>query len=80
MSLHDVSAQDLTLVDETALDDPECRALDLIFTAEEYEALDYQFKRRLAAAAASDEINGKSDGMLMRSFFVRQTSLDEFSD
>jgi len=78
MSLHDLSASDLSLVDETALDDPACRARDLIFTGDQFDDLDYQLKRRLAAATDSDEINGKTDSMVMRSFFVRQRTLDEF--
>lgn len=78
MSLHDVSARDLSLVEQTALDDPACRERGLIFTREQFDALDYQLKRRLAAETATDEINGKSDGMVMRSFFVRQYSLADF--
>jgi len=78
MSLHDVSASSLSLVDETALDDPVCRDRNLIFTADEFENLDYQFVRRLAAQAESDEVNGKSDKIIVRSFFVRQHSLFDY--
>jgi len=78
MSLHDVSASSLSLVDETALDDPVCRDRNLIFTADEFENLDYQFVRRLAAQAESDEVNGKSDKILIKSFYVCQHTLSDF--
>jgi hypothetical protein len=77
MSLHDLSVADLTLVDKTALDDPECNE-DLIFTQEQFQNLNYQVKRRLAAITSTGEINGKSDSMQMESYFVRQHTLDEF--
>jgi hypothetical protein len=78
MSLHDTSASSLSLVDETALDDPTCRELGLIFSKEEFEGFDHQFKRRLAAMAESDEVDGKTDGIILRSFFVRQKTLTDF--
>lgn len=78
MSLHDTSASDLSLVDSTALDDTECRTKDLVFTVEEFERMDYQLIRRLAAETESGEINGKSTSHEMRSFFCRQASLSDY--
>jgi len=79
MSLHDVSAGSLSLVDQTALDDPACREKGLIFTREQFEALDYQFKRRLASETTTDEIHGKSNALEFQSFFCRQYTLDDFA-
>lgn len=68
----------ISLVSETALDDPVCREQGLIFTREQFDKLDYQYKRRLAAVANSDEVNGKTDFMVLQAFFCRQKSLSEF--
>lgn len=78
MSAFETSATELSLVDETALDDPVCREQDLIFTKEQWSRLDYQYKRRLAAAAESDEVGGKTDAIICTQFFVRQRSLSEY--
>jgi hypothetical protein len=67
-----------TLVAETALERGEVD--DLVFTAAEWEQFDQHFKRRLAGAADSDEVSGKSTELEMRSFYVRQYTLDEFND
>lgn len=73
MSLHDTSASSLGLVSETALDNG-----DMIFTPEQFDNFDYQYIRRLAANADTDEINGKSDQIIVRSYFVRQHTLSEY--
>jgi hypothetical protein len=78
MSLHDTPASSLSLVDETALDDPVCREKGLIFTKEQFEDLDYQFVRKLAAQAESDEVHGKTDRFVVQEFFSRQYSLSDF--
>jgi hypothetical protein len=78
MSAFETPATELSLVDETALDDPVCREQDLIFTKTQWDNLDYQYKRRLAAAAASDEVGGKTDAIVVTQFFVRQKSLSDF--
>lgn len=78
MSLHDTSASELSLVDSTALDDKECRAKDLVFTVKEFEQMDYQLIRRLAATAETDDVNGKSPMLAMRQYFCRQASLEDY--
>lgn len=78
MSAFETSATELSLVDETALDDPVCREQDLVFTKEQWDNLDYQYKRRLAAAAESDEVGGKTDAIVVTQFFCRQRSLSDF--
>lgn len=80
MSIHDTPASSLSLVDKTALDDPVCLEKGLIFTPEQFERFDYQYVRRLAAATETDEVNGKSDKFIVRSFFVRQHSLSEWEE
>jgi len=77
MSVH-TPLDELSLVDRTAIDDPVCREQGLVFTADVWDKLDHQFKRRLAATAASDNINGKSNALELREFFVCQRSLGEF--
>lgn len=69
-------SQSLDLVTETAI---ETGDTDLILTAEEYEELDQHFKRRLAGAANTDEITGKSTLLEIRSFVVRQRTLGEYA-
>jgi len=53
---------------------------DLIFTPAEWDQLDQHFKRRLAGAADTDEISGKSTMLEMRSYFVTQRSLEAYAD
>jgi len=74
MSLHDTSAGSLSLVSETAIDTGD----DLIFTAEEFDRFDHNLKRNLASQAQSDEINGKSNKLEMRAYFVCQHTLLDF--
>jgi hypothetical protein len=80
MSAFETSATELSLVDETALDDPVCREQDLVFTKEQWGNLDYQYKRRLAAAAESDEVGGKTDAVVVSCFFIRQHTISDFTD
>jgi hypothetical protein len=68
----------LSLVQETAIDRGESDAM--IFTAAEWEGFDQHFKRRLAGAADTDEITGKSTELEMRQYLVCQYTLDEFAD
>lgn len=64
------------LVAEDAIERGE--ADDLIFTREEFERFDQHFKRRLAGAADTDEITGKSTMLEIRSYFCGQRSLGEY--
>jgi hypothetical protein len=73
MSLHDTPISSLGLVNETAI-----ATGDMIFTADEFDNLHYQFIRNLAAQAKTDEINGKSNRLEVRAYFVRQRTLPEF--
>jgi len=68
----------LKLVAEDAIDRGETD--DLIFTPAEWEQLDQHFKRRLAGAADTDEISGKSTELEMRSYWVVQRNLTEYAD
>jgi len=68
----------LKLVAEDAIDRGETD--DLIFTPAEWEQLDQHFKRRLAGAADTDEISGKSTMLEMRSYWVVQRNLTEYAD
>jgi len=65
----------LSLVDETAVDTGDGH---LIMTPEAFDNIDPQFRRRLAAAANTDEINGKSTALETRFYFCRQYTLDDF--
>jgi hypothetical protein len=65
----------LQLVPETALETGDS---DLIMTREEFEKLDQHMKRRLAGAANTDAISGKSTLLEIQSFIVRQRTLDEY--
>ena len=65
----------IQLTNETAL---ETGDTDYILTPEQFDRLDQHVKRRLAANANTDEINGKSTGLEIRSFFVRQYTLFDF--
>jgi len=64
----------LDLVAETAIERGESD--HMIFTAAEWDSFDHHFKRRLAGAADTDEISGRSTMLELRSYFVRQTTLD----
>jgi hypothetical protein len=65
------------LVAERALERGEVE--DLLFTAEQFDEFDQHFKRRLAGAADSDEISGRSTFLEIRAFFVVQRSLSEYA-
>jgi len=67
----------IQLTEETAIESGDT---DLICTKEQFEQLDQHVKRRFAAAANSDEINGKSVDLEYRSFFVRQRTLNEYAE
>lgn len=68
----------LTLVKETAIERGESE--QMIFTAEEFAQFDHHFKRRLAGAADTDEISGRSTMLEIKSYFVRQRSLAEYAE
>jgi len=68
----------LSLVQETAIERGETN--DMIFTAEQWERFDHHFKRRLAGAADSNEISGRSTMLELRSFFVCQRTLGEYAE
>lgn len=53
---------------------------DLTFTPAEFARFDQHFKRRLAGAADTDEISGRSTLLEIRSYFVVQRSLDEYAN
>jgi hypothetical protein len=53
---------------------------DLIFTPQEFKKFDQHFKRRLAGAADTDEITGKSTMLEIQSYFCRQRSLGEYTE
>lgn len=53
---------------------------DLIFTTTEFKQFDQHFKRRLAGAADTDEITGKSTMLEIQSYFCRQRSLGEYTE
>lgn len=77
VSLHDGSGGGFQLVSETAI---ETGDTDLIMTREQFDRLDQHMKRRLAGAANTDEITGKSTLLEVRSYCVRQRSLTEYGD
>lgn len=68
----------LDLVQETAIERGESD--DMIFTAEQWDRFEQHFKRRLAGAADSDEISGRSTMLEIRSYCVRQTTLDSWDE
>jgi len=70
------STPTLDLVQETAIERGESD--QMIFTADEWDRFEQHFKRRLAGAADTDEISGRSTMLEIRSFYVRQKSLDEY--
>lgn len=65
------------LVTETAVQRGESE--DMIFRADEFDAFGQHFKRRLAAAADTDEISGRSTLLEIRSYFVGQRCLAEYA-
>lgn len=64
------------LVAQTALERGEID--DFVFTREEFAQFDQHFKRRLAGAADTDEISGKSTLLEIQSYFCRQRALTEY--
>ncbi|QAS68858.1 hypothetical protein HFTV1-gp25 [Haloferax tailed virus 1] len=68
----------LQLVQETAIERGETD--EMIFTREEFAQFDQHFKRRLAGAANTDEISGRSTLLEIKSYLVCQYTLDEFVD
>jgi hypothetical protein len=49
-------------------------------TVEQFNNLDQHFKRRIAGAANTDEITGKSTELEIRSYVVRQRHLGEYAN
>lgn len=68
----------LSLVQETAIERGESD--DMIFTHEEFARFEQHFKRRLAGAADTDEISGRSTMLEIKSYFCRQRSLSEYQE
>ena len=68
----------LDLVKESAIESGESD--DMIFTADEWSGFEHHFKRRLAGAADSDEISGRSTELELRSYFVRQATLSGWDE
>lgn len=66
----------LQLVQETAMDTGDDH---LIVTAEEFDNMDRDMKRRLAGAANTDEISGRSTLLEIKSYCVRQRTLTEYA-
>lgn len=62
-----------SLLEETALETG-----DMIFTTEEVSNFDYTFLRNLAANANSEELNGKSNRLIIETYFARQRTLKDF--
>lgn len=77
MSQSQRGGMSLDLVQETAIERGESD--DMIFTQAEWEQFDQHFKRRLAGAANTDEISGRSTMLEIRSYCVRQYTLQDFS-
>jgi len=67
----------LQLVPETALDTGDD---DLIMTAEQFDRLDQHVKRRIAGAANSDAVSGRSTELEIKSYVVRQRTLAEYAE
>jgi len=78
MSMTQQAPRSLQLVKETAIERGETD--EMIFTREEWARFDQHFKRRLAGAANTDEISGRSTLLEMQSYFVRQRSLGEYTE
>ena len=68
----------LDLVQETAIERGESD--QMVFTEQQFAAFDHHFKRRLAGAADTDEISGRSTMLEIRSYYVRQKTLGDYSD
>ncbi|UBF23325.1 hypothetical protein M1M40_gp47 [Halorubrum tailed virus 29] len=66
------------LVAETAIERNEVE--ELTFSAAEFDEFDQHFKRRLAGAADTDEISGRSTLLEIRSYFVVQRTFDEYEN
>ncbi len=67
----------LQLVPETALDTGDT---DLILTSEQFDGLDRDMKRRLAGAASTDCVSGRSTLLEIKSYVVRQRTLAEYAE
>jgi hypothetical protein len=87
MSIVDEDLGSLSLVDETAIDkhfddlvtfDANRVHGDLRFTSEQLDKMNNQMLRRLAQYADTDEINGKSTQLEIRTYFHTQRSLSEY--
>lgn len=78
MSGHRPPPRPPRLVAETAIEKGETE--DMIFRADEFDEFGQHFKRRLAGAAATDEISGRSTLLEIRSYFVVQRSLSEYQE
>jgi len=76
MSTTDAPPAPPKLVAETAIERNEVEALT--FSAAEFDEFDKHFKRRLAGAADTDEISGRSTLLEIRSYFVVQRTLGEY--
>ena len=63
------------LLEQRAIDTGD---IDLIFTDEQLDRMSNTMLRRLAAAANSDEINGKSVQLQIRYYLACQYSLTEY--
>lgn len=66
----------LSLTNETAVETGDTH---LIMTGEEFDDIDPQFRRRLAAEANTDEINGKSTALEVRFYLCRQRTLGDYA-
>jgi hypothetical protein len=53
---------------------------DMVFRADQFDEFGQHFKRRLAGAAATDEISGRSTLLEIRSYFVVQRTLSEYQE
>lgn len=71
------SVADSSIVSETALDNGETH---LIFTQEQLDAMSNTMLRRLAAAADTDEIHGKSVQLQIKCYLRCQRSLFEYAN
>jgi hypothetical protein len=76
MSATDAPPKPPKLVAKTAIENNE--VADLCFQADEWAQFDHHFKRRLAGAADTDEISGRSTDLEIRSYFVVQRTLGEY--
>ena len=65
----------LPVTQETAVD-----YNDPVFTNDQFENLEQHFLRRLAAASDCDEINGMSTLPELKSYFVVQYSMADYSE